>query len=44
MENEKLLKKTKKSFDNLKIDLSSLLFSEERIDNRVLKKLKNLNM
>ena len=41
MENEKLLKKTKKLFGNLKIDPSSVLFSEERIDNRLLKKLKN---
>ena len=27
-------------FSNLKVDPSSLLFSEERIDNRLLKKLK----
>ena len=40
MENEKLLKKTKKLFDNLKVDPSSHLFSQERIDSRLVKKLK----
>ena len=40
MENEKLLEKTKRLFDNLKIDPGSILFSEERIDNSLLKKLK----
>ena len=39
MENEKFLDK-KKLFDNLKIDPGSTLFSEERIDDRLLKKLK----
>ena len=33
-------KKTKKLFDNLKIEPGSVLFSEERIDNKLLKKLK----
>ena len=40
MENEKLLEKTKRLFDNLKIEPGSILFSEERIDNSLLKKLK----
>ena len=42
MENKKLLKKPKTLFNNLKIDPSSVLFSEERIDNQLLKKLKKL--
>ena len=42
MENKKLLKETKTFFNNLKTDLNSVLFSEERIDQRLLKKLKKL--
>ena len=40
MEDKKQLKKTKTLFNILKIDPISALFSEERIDNRLLKKLK----
>ena len=39
MEDKKLLKEARTLFNSLKIDHSSVLFSEERIDNRVLKKL-----
>ena len=42
MEDKKLLKEAKTVFNNLKIDPSSVSFSEERIDNRLLKKLKKL--
>ena len=41
MEDKELLKEARTLFNNLKIDPSSVLFSEERIDNRLLKKLKN---
>ena len=40
MEDKKLLKEARTVFNSLKIDPSSVLFSEERIDNRLLKKLK----
>ena len=40
MEDKKLLKEARTLFNSLKIDHSSVLFSEERIDNRVLKKLR----
>ena len=41
MEDEKkLLQKTKNIFKNLKTDPNSLLFSKEKIDSRLLKKLK----
>ena len=39
MEDKKLLKEAETLFNDLKIDPSSVLFSEERIDNRLLKKL-----
>ena len=42
MEDKKLLQEAKTLFNNLKIDPSSVLFSEGRIDNRQLKKLKKL--
>ena len=45
MEDEKkLLQKAKNIFENLKTDSNSVLFSEEKIDNRLIKKLKNQNM
>ena len=40
MDNEKLFKKAKNIFTSLKTDPSSVLFSEEKIDSRFLKKLK----
>ena len=40
MEDKKLLKEARTLFNSLKIDPSSVLFSEERIDNRLLQKLK----
>ena len=41
MENEKkLLQKVKNIFSSLKTDSSSVLFSKEKIDTRLLKKLK----
>ena len=41
MEDEKkLLQKAKNIFENLKTDSNSVLFSEEKIDNRLIKKLK----
>ena len=40
MEDKKSLKEVKTIFNSLKIDPSSVLFSEERVDNRLLKKLK----
>ena len=40
MEDKKLLKEAKTLFNNLRIDRNSVLFSEERIDKRLLKKLK----
>ena len=40
MEDKKSLKEVKTIFNSLKIDPSSVLFSEERIANRLLKKLK----
>ena len=42
MEDKKLLKEARTLFNSLKIDPSSVLFSEERIDNRLLQKLKKL--
>ena len=38
---EKLLQKAKNIFSGLKSDPNSVLFSEERIDSRLLKNLKN---
>ena len=40
MEDKKFLKQARTLFNGLKIDPSSVLFSEERIDDRLLKKLK----
>ena len=40
MEDKKFLKQARTLFNSLKIDHSSVLFSEERIDDRLLKKLK----
>ena len=37
MEDKKLLKKARTIFNNLKNDPSSVLFLEEKIDNRLLK-------
>ena len=39
MKDKELLKEARTLFNNLKIDPSSVLFSEEIIDNRLLKKL-----
>ena len=40
MDDKKLFKKAKNIFTSLKTDPSSVLFSEEKIDSRLLKKLK----
>ena len=40
MEDKKLLQKTKNIFTSLKTDPNSIFFSEEKIDKRLLKKLK----
>ena len=40
MENKKILKEARKIFNSLKTDPNSVLFSEERIGQKVLKKLK----
>ena len=40
MEDKKFLKQARTLFNSLKIDPSSVLFSEEGIDDRLLKKLK----
>ena len=40
MEDKKFLKEARTLFNSLKIGPSSVLFSEERIDDRLLKKLK----
>ena len=40
MDNKKLFKKAKNIFTSLKTDPSSVLFSEEKIDSKLLKKLK----
>ena len=40
MEDKKILKETKNIFNSLKTDPNSVLFSEEIIDKRLLKKLK----
>ena len=42
MENNKVLREARTIFNNLKTDPDSVLFSEERIDQRLLKKLKKL--
>ena len=39
MEDKKILKKAKNIFKELKADPNSTLLSEEKIDNRLLKKL-----
>ena len=39
MEDKKVLQKTRTTFNSFKIDPNSVLFSEEKIDNRLLKKL-----
>ena len=44
MEDKKVLKEARTIFNSLKSDLNSVLFSEEKIDNRLLKKLKNRNI
>ena len=45
MEDEKkLLQKAKNIFKNLKTDPNSVLFSEEKIDSRLLKKLKKIKI
>ena len=41
MDNKNVLKEERTIFNSLKTDPNSVLFSEERIDNRLLKKLKN---
>ena len=41
IEDKKVLKEARTIFNSLKSDLNSVLFSEEKIDNRLLKKLKN---
>ena len=41
MEDKKLFEKAKNIFNSLKTDSSSALFSEEKIDGRLLKKLNN---
>ena len=41
MEDKKLLQKAKNIFASLKTDPNSVLFTEERIDKRLLKKFKN---
>ena len=40
MENKKVLKEARTIFNNLKTDPNNVLFSEERIDQQLLKKLK----
>ena len=40
MENKKILKEARKIFNNLKTDPNSVFFVDERIDQRLLKKLK----
>ena len=44
MEDKKLVQKARNISRNLKTDPSSVLFSEEKIDERLLKNLKNQNM
>ena len=39
MEDKKLLKEARTVFNNLKTDPNTVLLSEEKIDNRLLKKL-----
>ena len=39
---QKTLQEAKNTFENLKIDTKILLFSEENLNTRLLKKLKNL--
>ena len=41
MENRKQLKEARTIFNNLKTDPNSVLFSEERVDQWLLKKVKN---
>ena len=41
MEDKKVLKEIRTLFNSLKSDTNSALFSEEKIDKRLLKKLKN---
>ena len=43
MDDKKLFKKAKITFDSLKIDPASVIFAEEILDSRLLKKLKRLN-
>ena len=40
MDNKNVLKEERTIFNSLKTDPNSVLFSEEKIDNRLLKKLK----
>ena len=42
MEYKKVLKEARTTFHSLKTDPSTVLFSEEKIDKRLMKKLKNL--
>ena len=44
MEDKNLLKEAKTLFNNLKIDPISALFSEERTNNRLIKKLKKIEI
>ena len=44
MEDKKVLKEARTTFNSLKTDPNSALFSEEKIENRLLKKLKNRNI
>ena len=44
MDGKKPLNKAKDLFNSLKTDLWSVIFAEETIDNKLLKKIKNQNM
>lgn len=44
MEDKKILKETKNIFNSLKTDPNRVLFSEEIIDKRLLKKLKKIEL
>ena len=44
MEDKNLLKEAKTLFNNLKIDPISALFSEERTNNRLMEKLKKIEI
>ena len=44
MEDKKLLKEARTIFNSLKTDPNSVLFSEEKMDNRLLKNLKKIKI